>query len=245
VGKITIETENITLDESYCAEHAGFIPGDFVMLAVSDNGCGMDKETMEQIFEPFFTTKEVGKGTGLGLPMIYGIVKQNNGFINCYSEPGKGTTFRIYLPRHTIETDEAITEVCHEEVAFGQGETLLLVEDEPAIIKMCQTMLEKLGYNVLIAHAPDAAVNLASEYSGIIHLLMSDVVMPGMNGRDLADKLQAIRPGIRVLFMSGYTANAIVHHGVLDEGEHFIQKPFSMKKLSVKVRKALEGGKSS
>ncbi|RJP43897.1 MAG: PAS domain S-box protein [Desulfobacteraceae bacterium] len=245
VGKITIETENITLDESYCAEHAGFIPGDFVMLAVSDNGCGMDKETMEQIFEPFFTTKEVGKGTGLGLPMIYGIVKQNNGFINCYSEPGKGTTFRIYLPRHTIETDEAITEVSHEEVAFGQGETLLLVEDEPAIIKMCQTMLEKLGYNVLIAHAPDAAVNLASEHSGIIHLLMSDVVMPGMNGRDLADKLKAIRPGIRVLFMSGYTANAIVHHGVLDEGEHFIQKPFSMKKLSVKVRKALEGGKSS
>lgn len=245
VGKITIETENITLDESYCAEHAGFKPGDFVMLAVSDNGCGMDKETLEHIFEPFFTTKEVGKGTGLGLPMIYGIVKQNNGFINVYSEPGQGTTFRIYLPRHTIGTDEAVMEVTHEEVVFGQGETILLVEDEPAIIKMGQTMLKKLGYNVLIAHAPDEAVILASEYSGKIHILITDVVMPGMNGRDLADKLRAIRPDIRVLFMSGYTANVIVHHGVLDKGEHFIQKPFSMKRLSVKVREALEGGKST
>jgi two-component system, cell cycle sensor histidine kinase and response regulator CckA len=245
VGKITIETENVILDESYCAEHTGFIPGDFVMLAVSDNGCGMDKETMEQIFEPFFTTKEIGKGTGLGLATIYGIVKQNKGFINVYSEPGNGTTFRIYLPRHPIETDEAIAEVTAEEVAFGQGETLLLVEDEPIIIKMCQAMLEKLGYNVLIAHAPYEAVKLASEHSGIIHLLMSDVVMPAMNGRDLADKLRAIRPGIRVLFMSGYTANAIAHHGVLDTGVHFIQKPFSMKKLSVKVREALEGAKSS
>jgi PAS domain S-box-containing protein len=245
VGKITIETENVCFDESYCAEHAGFIPGEFVMLAVSDNGCGMDKETLEHIFEPFFTTKEVGKGTGLGLATIYGIVKQNHGFINVYSEPGKGTTFRIYLPHHTIETDGATTEVTHGEVVFGQGETILLVEDEPAIIKMGQTMLKKLGYNVLIAHAPDEAVILASEHSGKIHILITDVIMPEMSGRDLADKLRAIRPDIRVLFMSGYTANVIAHHGVLDNGEHFMQKPFSMKKLSVKVREALEGAKSS
>ncbi len=245
IGKITIETQNVELDEQYCADHTGFVPGQFVMLAVSDNGCGMDKETREHIFEPFFTTKDIGKGTGLGLAMIYGIVKQNNGFVNVYSEPGIGTTFKIFLPRRSIETDEAITEVIHEEVVFGKGETLLLVEDEPAIIKMCQIMLKKLGYNVLIAHVPDEAVNLASEHSGIIHLLMSDVIMPGMNGRDLADKLKAIRPDIRVLFMSGYTANVIAHHGVQDEGEHFIQKPFSMKKLSVKVREALKGGKKS
>jgi len=246
IGKITIETQNVELDEQYCADHTGFVPGQFVMLAVSDNGCGMDKETREHIFEPFFTTKDIGKGTGLGLAMIYGIVKQNNGFVNVYSEPGIGTTFKVFLPRRSIETDEAITEVIHEGVVFGKGETLLLVEDEPAIIKMCQTMLKKLGYNVLIAHIPDEAVNLASEHSGIIHLLMSDVIMPGMNGRDLADKLKAIRPDIRVLFMSGYTANVIANHGVVqDEGEHFIQKPFSMKKLSVKVREALKGGKRS
>ena len=246
IGKITIETQNVELDEQYCADHTGFVPGQFVMLAVSDNGCGMDKETREHIFEPFFTTKDIGKGTGLGLAMIYGIVKQNNGFVNVYSEPGIGTTFKVFLPRRSIETDEAITEVIHEGVVFGKGETLLLVEDEPAIIKMCQTMLKKLGYNVLIAHVPDEAVNLASEHSGIIHLLMSDVIMPGMNGRDLADKLKAIRPDIRILFMSGYTANVIANHGVVqDDGEHFIQKPFSMKKLSVKVREALKGGKRS
>jgi len=157
-----------------------------------------------------------------------------------------GRLSRFFCRVESIETDEAIPEVIHEGVVFGKGETLLLVEDEPAIIKMCQTMLKKLGYNVLIAHIPDEAVNLASEHSGIIHLLMSDVIMPGMNGRDLADKLKAIRPDIRVLFMSGYTANVIANHGVVqDDGEHFIQKPFSMKKLSVKVREALKGGKRS
>lgn len=238
VGKITIETENVCFDESYCADHAGFIPGDFVMLAVSDNGCGMDKETQEQIFEPFFTTKEVGKGTGLGLATIYGIVKQNQGFINVYSEPGKGTTFRIYLPRYGGDMDEASTGIVSE-IIPGQGETVLLVEDEQKIIRMAQIMLEKLGYRVLTASAPGEAIRLASEHAGEIHLLMTDVVMPEMSGRDLADHLHTLYPDLRVLFMSGYTADVIAHHGALDAGVCFIQKPFSFRDLSTKVREAL------
>jgi PAS domain S-box-containing protein len=238
VGKITIETENVCFDESYCADHAGFIPGEFVMLAVSDNGCGMDKETQERIFEPFFTTKEVGKGTGLGLATIYGIVKQNQGFINVYSEPGKGTTFRIYLPRYGGDMDEASTGIVSE-IIPGQGETVLLVEDEQKIIRMAQIMLEKLGYRVLSASAPGEAIRLASEHTGEIHLLMTDVVMPEMSGRDLADHLHALYPDLRVLFMSGYTADVIAHHGVLDAGVCFIQKPFSFRDLSTKVREAL------
>jgi CheY-like chemotaxis protein len=228
----------VCFDESYCADHAGFIPGEFVMLAVSDNGCGMDKETQERIFEPFFTTKEVGKGTGLGLATIYGIVKQNQGFINVYSEPGKGTTFRIYLPRYGGDMDEASTGIVSE-IIPGQGETVLLVEDEQKIIRMAQIMLEKLGYRVLSASAPGEAIRLASEHTGEIHLLMTDVVMPEMSGRDLADHLHALYPDLRVLFMSGYTADVIAHHGVLDAGVCFIQKPFSFRDLSTKVREAL------
>jgi two-component system, cell cycle sensor histidine kinase and response regulator CckA len=244
VGKITIETENITFDADYCENHVGFIPGDFVMLAVSDNGCGMDKETLANLFEPFFTTKEMGKGTGLGLATVYGIVKQNNGFINVYSEPGQGTTFKIYLPRHAGEIEETFLESAAE-LLLGMGEIVLLVEDEPIIIKMGKMMLENLGYQVLTAETPGRAFDLAAEHIGKIDLLMTDVVMPEMNGRDLAEKLQALYPDLKVLFMSGYTANVIAHHGVLDADVHFIQKPFSMKKLSVKVREALEGAKSS
>ncbi|RJP42383.1 MAG: PAS domain S-box protein [Desulfobacteraceae bacterium] len=238
VGKMTIETENIVFDADYCADHAGFIPGDFVMLAVSDNGCGMDGETLNNIFEPFFTTKEVGKGTGLGLATIYGIVKQNSGFINVYSEPGKGTTFRIYLPRHAGEAKEATAPVVAQ-LMPGRGETVLLVEDEPTIMTMGKVMLEKLGYQVLAAATPGEAMSLASEYGETIHLLITDVVMPEMNGRDLANLLRTIRPDIRVVFMSGYTANVIAHHGVLDAGVHFIQKPFSMQELSVQIRAAI------
>jgi CheY-like chemotaxis protein len=238
VGKITIETENITFDADYCEHHAGFIPGDFVMLAVSDNGCGMDAETLDNLFEPFFTTKEIGKGTGLGLATIYGIVKQNNGFINVYSEPGQGTTCKIYLPRHAGEIEETVSESAAE-LLFGMGEIILLVEDELKIIKMGKMMLEKLGYQVLTAETPGRAMELAREHAGKIHLLMTDVVMPDMNGRDLAQKLQALYPDLKVLFMSGYTANVIAHHGVLDEGVSFIQKPFSRKELAKKVREAL------
>jgi PAS domain S-box-containing protein len=240
VGKITIETANSTFDKDYCARHTGFTPGEYVLLAVSDNGCGMDNETLSHLFEPFFTTKEMGKGTGLGLASIYGAVKQNNGFINVYSEPDHGTRFSIYLPRHTAgAAQETVEHRAHAE-ACG-NETILLVEDEPAILTMATIMLERLGYTVIAAPSPNEAIRLAGEYSGRIDLLMTDVVMPGMNGRDLAENLLSLYPDIRQLFMSGYTANVIAHHGVLDKGVHFIQKPFSLKDLSVKLREALEG----
>ena len=238
VGKLTIETDNVVLDEAYCEARADFVPGEYVRLAVSDSGSGMDKETMERLFEPFFTTKERGKGTGLGLATVYGIVKQNNGFINVYSEPGKGTTFRIYLPRHIGGVDETEKKMTAE-FPRSQGETVLLVEDEPSIITMAKLMLENLGYRVLATSAPGEATRLATEYTGEIHLLLTDVVMPEMNGRDLADRLRALYPAIKTLFMSGYTTNVIAHHGILEEGVHFIQKPFSIKDLALKVRETL------
>ena len=191
-----------------------------MLLAVSDDGCGMDKETLAHIFEPFFTTKGVGKGTGLGLATVYGIVKQNNGFINVYSEPGQGTTFTIYLPRHAGKAEQARTEGAAEPAARGH-ETILLVEDEPAILKLTTRMLEQLGYTVLAASTPGEAIRLAREHAGEIHLLMTDVVMPEMNGRDLARNLLSLYPHLKCLFMSGYTADVIAHHGVLDEGRAF------------------------
>ena len=239
VGKITIETENVIFDASYCADHPDFIPGEFVLLAVSDNGCGMEKETLNNIFEPFFTTKAVDKGTGLGLATVYGIVKQNNGFINVYSEPEKGTTFRIYLPRHQGKVfefqDKSPTEISH-----SRGETVLVVEDDLQILKLTRQILSGLGYNVLIAGTPIEAVGLVEEHAGEIHLLVTDVIMPEMNGRELSERLKASYPNIKSLFMSGYTANVIAHHGVLDEGVQFIQKPFSRRDLAVTVRKALD-----
>ncbi|MCF8114748.1 MAG: PAS domain S-box protein [Desulfotignum sp.] len=239
VGKLTIETGIKSLDEEYCKEHPGFIPGDFVLLAVSDNGCGMEKDTLANLFEPFFTTKEVGKGTGLGLATVYGIVKQNNGFINVYSEPGQGSTFRIFLPRLVVDedTDKAVPD---KKAAAGGTETILLVEDETSILRMTRMMLERKGYSVLPAATPAEAVEKATNHSGAIDLLMSDVVMPEMNGRDLAAQIIGLCPGIRLLFMSGYTANVIAHHGVLDAGVAFIQKPFSMADLMVKVREVLD-----
>ncbi|MFO8002504.1 MAG: PAS domain S-box protein [Marinilabilia sp.] len=239
VGRLTIETGKVSFDEAYCAEHPGFVPGDFVLLAVSDNGCGMDEETQKNLFEPFFTTKEVGKGTGLGLATVYGIVKQNNGFINVYSEPSYGTTFRIYLPRHRPVDTPARSEYADASDILG-NETILLVEDEPTILKMTRIMLERLGYNVLIAVRPEEALNVAHEYDHEIHMLMTDVVMPEMNGWDLASKLLSLYPNLKWLFMSGYTEDVIAHHGVLDEGVNFIQKPFSKKDLAVIVRKTLD-----
>ncbi len=239
VGKVTLETGNVTFDENYCADHAGFTPGDFVLLAVSDNGRGMDSETLDMIFEPFFTTKEPGRGTGLGLATVYGIVKQNNGFINAYSEPGAGTTFKIYLPRHA----DGIAERKKDRApapGMGRGETILLVEDEPTILQMSRTMLERLGYRVLAANTAAAAMALAEENAGSIDLLITDVVMPEMNGRELAGRLEAFCPNLRVLFMSGYTANVIARHGVLDKGLFFIQKPFSREQLAANVRLVLD-----
>jgi PAS domain S-box-containing protein len=239
VGRITLETRRATLDAAYCEIHPGFVPGDFVLLAVSDNGSGMDPATLENLFEPFFTTKAQGQGTGLGLATIYGMVKQNNGFINVYSEPGKGATFKIYLPRHT---DDILSPRKKNALALprGQGETVLLVEDEPSILKLSKTMLEKLGYSVLAAGTPGEALDLARNHPQPIDLLITDVVMPEMNGRDLAECVMTLHPSAKLLFMSGYTANVIAHHGVLDEGVCFIEKPFSLEDLAVKVLEALE-----
>lgn len=238
IGKITIETETVTFDDAYCADHQGAVPGDFVLLLVSDDGCGMEKAVLEHIFEPFFTTKEVGEGTGLGMATVYGIVKQNDGFINVYSEPGRGTTFKVYLPRH-LGSSEKSTGADKPEVPRGHGETVLLVEDEQAILRMGAKMLQKLGYQVLAANGPGEALRLAADHP--IDLLITDVVMPEMNGRELAERLHAIHPNLKILFMSGYTANVIAHRGVLDEGVNFMPKPFAEPELAVHVRQALDG----
>ena len=239
VGKLTIETGMKTFDEDYCREHTDFVPGDFALLAVSDDGCGMDKQTMDKLFEPFFTTKGVGKGTGLGLATIYGIVKQNNGFINVYSEPGQGTTFRIYIPRSAPEEDAPKMQASAVSMPGGT-ETVLLVEDEAAILQMTRMMLERKGYRVLPAGSPTEAMSLAKAHEGVIHLLITDVFMPEMNGRDLAGRLTALYPNLKLLFMSGYTANVIAHQGILDEGVSFIQKPFSMADFVLQVRRVLD-----
>jgi PAS domain S-box-containing protein len=239
VGKVTIETGAAAFDEAYCAANAGFVPGDYVLLAVSDNGCGMDQETLVHLFEPFFTTKEVGRGTGLGLAMVHGAVKQNNGFINVYSEPGQGTTFNIYLPRHEAKA-QAKADAAAAHPARGSHETILLVEDDPAILSMITIMLEQLGYAVIAAKTPGEAIRLANEHAGEINLLITDVVMPEMNGRDLAANILSLYPGIKRLFMSGYTADVIAHHGVLEKGVNFIQKPFTMKNLAAKIREVLD-----
>lgn len=236
-GKVTIETDSVTIDERYCVDHVEALQGNYVLLAVSDDGCGMDAATLAHLFEPFFTTKEMGKGTGLGLATVYGIIKQNKGFINVYSEPGQGTTFKIYLPRHGADQEPAREEMVNH-AAMG-SETILVVEDEPMILEIATTMLESLGYTVLAASGPAEAIRLAREHGGAIQLLMTDVVMPEMNGRLLANHLRAQLPDLRCLFMSGYTANVIAHHGVLDEGVHFIQKPFALHALAAKIREAL------
>jgi PAS domain S-box-containing protein len=239
VGRISIETANIAIDDDYCDEHAGAVPGSYVMLSVGDDGCGMDKEIREHIFEPFFTTKGIGQGTGLGLATIYGIVKQNGGFVDVRSKPGQGSTFTIHLPRHAGRPSAIDFEGIDSKAKPGR-ETILLVEDDPSILQLGTRMLERLGYHVLAASGPGEALLLAERYAGKIHLLLTDVIMPEMNGRDLAKRLLLLHPDIKRLFMSGYTANVIAHHGVLDEGVLFIQKPFSKAELSQKVREILD-----
>ena len=238
VGRVLIEAENWSMEEGDCEGGDSFRPGDYVRLSISDNGRGMEKEILDHVFEPFFTTKEIGKGTGLGLATIYGIVQQNKGFVNVYSEPGQGSTFSIYLPRYSEELEKTMVYETHDNPKGG-WETILLVEDEPAIMKMTQALLKNMGYTVLAANTPNEALHLAKTHTGQIHLLITDVVMPEMNGRDLSRSLLAILPHLKQLFMSGYTADVIAHHGMLDEGLNFIQKPFSRKQLSEKVRMAL------
>lgn len=238
-GRIAIVTENCSVDAACCAHNPDAEPREYVRLVVSDDGCGMDKETQSHIFEPFYTTKEMGKGTGLGLATVYGAVRQNNGFINIYSEPGQGSTFSVYLPRHAVKIHEMQPDVATPPVQRGH-ETILLVEDEPAILEITSMMLGEQGYTVLAATTPGEAIQFAREHVGEINLLMTDVIMPEMNGRDLAKNLLTLYPRMKRLFMSGYTADIIAHHGVLDEGAHFIQKPFSLASMTDKVRLVLD-----
>jgi two-component system, cell cycle sensor histidine kinase and response regulator CckA len=244
-GRVTIATDQLVLGEKSRGRLPDLIPGEYVLLTVSDNGSGMDRKTMQQIFEPFFTTKGVGEGTGLGLAMVYGIIKQNNGFIEVISEPGKGTMFKMYLPRYRGDGRETRvgSRVEPDWVGSGQaaGEMILLVEDDLTILDMEKNMLEGLGYRVLAANRPKEALRLARRHAGEIDLLITDVIMPEMNGWELATRLVGLYPGIRQLFMSGYTADVIARHGVLDEGLQFIEKPFSARDLARRIRQVLEG----
>jgi CheY-like chemotaxis protein len=239
-GTITIETANTTFREEDCFVHSEyqFIPGDYVVLAVSDDGVGMDSETLKRVFEPFFTTKKAGQGTGLGMATVYGIVKQNKGFVNVYSEPGKGTTVRVYLPRTDIPETDSISPA-NRHLFYSGGETVLVVEDEPAILRLAVTMLERLGYRVLEASGPAEAARVSENCNEKIDLLITDVIMPGMDGKKLSQLLTAKYPLLKTVFMSGYTANVIVHQGELDQSVTFLQKPFSFEELSQKVRAAL------
>jgi PAS domain S-box-containing protein len=239
-GTVTIETGLVTFDAAYCLEHPGFSPGEFVLLSVCDTGSGMDKDVVAHIFEPFFTTKGPGTGTGLGLAMVYGVVKQNNGFINVYSEPGQGSVFRIYLPRH-LGAAEASSLPGLEAVSSQQHETVLLVEDEPTMLAVARSALIRLGYEVLPTASPAEALRLVESYPDPIQVLLTDVIMPGMNGRDLATRLLERRPDLACVFMSGYTADVIGAQGVLDGGVAFIQKPFTVQELGLTIQNALAG----
>jgi CheY-like chemotaxis protein len=238
-GKLTIETKNVELDEAYATAHFPVRPGHYVMLAVSDIGHGMDAETQRHIFEPFFTTKGKGKGTGLGLSTVYGIVKQNEGYIWVYSEVGRGTTFKIYLPR----VDEAVVTApptMSAEVVTAGTETILLVEDEPPVRAMVRHVLESRGYRVLEARSSEEALVLTQTQKEPPHMLITDIVMPGMGGRELAEKLRPPYPAMKVLFMSGYTDDAVVCNGVLEPGSAFLQKPFTPDTLLRQVRAVLD-----
>jgi len=240
-GKLTIETGNVSLDENYARIHSPLKPGDYIMLAISDTGVGMDTETQSRIFEPFFTTKGP-KGTGLGLSMVYGIVKQSGGYVWVYSEPGKGTTFKVYLPRVT-EAGEMVADALPAAAPLADKqprETILVVEDEANLRRLTRQFLENRGYSVLDAADGAAAVQICVAHQGTIHLLLTDVIMPGMNGRELAKRVAEIRPNTKVLYMSGYTENAIGHNGTLDAGIKLLQKPFTLQALQAKVREVLD-----
>jgi CheY-like chemotaxis protein len=237
-GKLTIETANVEFDEEYAALHACTRSGSHVMLAVTDNGCGMDAKTKAHIFEPFFTTKEFGKGTGLGLSSVYGIVKQSGGSVWACSEPGLGATFKIYLPcvDQPIEVEPLIDTV---QMVDRGSETILIVEDDAALLRVTVRCLVEVGYAILAARSPAEAIQISESQPGPIHLMVTDVIMPGMSGAQLASHLSALRPEMKVLYVSGYTDHNIVHDGVLEPGLAFLQKPFSPKTLARKVSELL------
>ena len=235
-GLLTVETANADLDAAYLQGHPAVKPGRYVMLAVTDTGIGMDTATQARIFEPFFTTKDIGKGTGLGLATVQGIVQQSGGFIWVYSEPDHGTVFKIYLPR----VDEPASRTCDEPEQNARGtETVLVVEDVAAVRAVTREMLRRAGYHVLEAADGRAALQVAATHQGPLHLLLTDVVMPDLSGRDLAERLTEVRPDVKVIFMSGYTDDAVVRHGILREGIAYLQKPFTPRSLSAKVRSVL------
>jgi CheY-like chemotaxis protein len=239
-GKLLVETENVELDADYAATHTEAPPGSYVRISVTDTGVGMDPETQARIFEPFFTTKAEGEGTGLGLSTVFGIVKQVGGNVWVYSEPGSGTTFKIYLPR----TSEPAGPLPVERPAAPSrrgSETVLLVEDDAQVRKLARGILERVGYRVPEAAAGDEALRISEQHAGTIHLLLTDVIMPRMSGRELADRLRALRPGILVLHMSGYSERAIVQHGVLQPGINYLAKPITPTLLLAKVREILGG----
>ncbi len=238
-GKIIIETGNVAFGEKYCHEHPEFLQGDYVYLTVSDDGSGMDEEVLQKIFEPFFTTKELGRGTGLGMATVYGIIKQNDGFINVYSELGLGTSFNVYFPIQLNDSDYTEQKKILETNTCGT-ETILIVEDDIMVLKLAKVMLERLGYHVLIANTPTEALELVETNSTNIHLTLTDVVMSEMTGRELANRIETLCPESKILFMSGYTADVIAHRGLLDDSVCFIHKPLTIKELSIKVREALE-----
>ncbi len=238
-GKLTVETFNVFLDEAYAAHHQSVQPGRYALLAVSDTGAGIAPENLVRIFEPFFTTKELGKGTGLGLSMVYGIVKQSGGYIWVYSEPGRGTSFKIYFPLVDAPVESLSAE--ESQASGGQGnETILLVEDDEQVRDLSSEALSASGYKVLVAETPLVAITICRSNSAHIDLLLTDVVMPGIGGRELAIQVTAILPGVKVLYMSGYTPQAILHHGELDANTFFIQKPFTPSSLAAKVREVLD-----
>jgi CheY-like chemotaxis protein len=237
-GKLTIETSNVEIDEAFTQAHLGAVAGRYAMVAVTDTGAGMDATVRAHLFEPFFTTKEVGKGTGLGLATVYGIVKQSDGYISVYTELGKGSSFKVYLPR--IEAAPAGAAAAVKIGPARGSETVLIVEDEGAVLKLTRRALEAQGYTVLAAADGGDALRIVERHGGTIHLLLTDLVMPGLSGRELADQLQVRRPGIRVLYMSGYPGDAVVQHGSLTPGSAFLQKPFSPDSLARKVRDVLD-----
>jgi PAS domain S-box-containing protein len=236
-GRLAIETAGVVLDDAYASVHLGVEPGAYVMLSVSDTGCGMNAETLRMVFEPFFTTKDPGKGTGLGLATVYGIVKQHRGHVSVYSEVGLGTTFKIYLPRAIEVGQDGVAPSAPAGVIRGT-ETILVVEDDTAVRQLTHGALTRLGYDVIEAESGRDAIRLAAERE-TIHLLLTDVIMPEMSGREVCEQVAALHPGIKVLYMSGYTANVIAHHGVLDEGIHLLRKPFTRESLAQKIREVL------